>query len=83
MFSQRVIRKPYSLTTVDLQKAGSRLLRLSPKRILDVSMHTAGYVPSHTIVLTEKTRSQSTCTNKAFSHIHEQRPTSSTLSLTL
>ncbi|CAO1624119.1 unnamed protein product [Jaminaea pallidilutea] len=29
--------KPYPLTTVELQKSGSRLLRLPPKRILDVA----------------------------------------------
>ena len=29
-------RKPLPLTTVELQKAGSRLLRLAPKKILDV-----------------------------------------------
>jgi DNA topoisomerase-3 len=29
-------RKPLPLTTVDLQKSGSRLLRLAPKRVLDV-----------------------------------------------
>ncbi|PWN40734.1 prokaryotic type I DNA topoisomerase [Ceraceosorus guamensis] len=29
--------KPYPLTTVELQKSASRLLRLSPKRILDVA----------------------------------------------
>ncbi|KAK0546731.1 DNA topoisomerase [Tilletia horrida] len=29
--------KPYPLTTVELQKSGSRLLRLSPKRVLDVA----------------------------------------------
>lgn len=28
--------KPLPLTTVDLQKAGSRLLKISPKRVLDV-----------------------------------------------
>ncbi|KAM5534558.1 hypothetical protein V8D89_011762 [Ganoderma adspersum] len=31
------IRKPYPLTTVDLQKAGSRLLKLSPKKVLDIA----------------------------------------------
>jgi DNA topoisomerase-3 len=29
--------KPLPLTTVELQKAGSRLLRLAPKKVLDVS----------------------------------------------
>ena len=29
-------RKPLPLTTVEMQKAGSRLLHLSPKQILDV-----------------------------------------------
>lgn len=29
--------KPYPLTTVELQKAGSRLLGMTPKRVLDVS----------------------------------------------
>lgn len=36
---QCVSRKPLPLTTVDLQKAGSRLLRISPKKILDVCSH--------------------------------------------
>ncbi|KAF8499652.1 DNA topoisomerase [Russula emetica] len=31
--------KPLPLTTVELQKSGSRLLRLSPKKILDVAEH--------------------------------------------
>ncbi|KAF9809736.1 hypothetical protein IEO21_07278 [Rhodonia placenta] len=31
--------KPYPLTTVDLQKVGSRLLRISPKKILDIAEH--------------------------------------------
>jgi DNA topoisomerase-3 len=30
-------RKPLPLTTVDLQQSGSRLLRLTPKQVLDVS----------------------------------------------
>lgn len=29
-------RKPYPLTTVELQKAASRILRLTPKKVLDV-----------------------------------------------
>jgi hypothetical protein len=29
-------RKPLPLTTVELQKAGSRLLRMAPKKVLDV-----------------------------------------------
>lgn len=33
-----VLRKPLPLTTVELQKAGSRLLRMSPKKVLDVSI---------------------------------------------
>ncbi|TCD68059.1 DNA topoisomerase [Steccherinum ochraceum] len=38
--------KPYPLTTVDLQKAGSRLLKLSPKRILDIaeSLYQKGFL---------------------------------------
>ena len=31
--------KPLPLTTVDLQKAGSRLLKISPKRVLDVCFY--------------------------------------------
>lgn len=31
-----ICRKPLPLTTVELQKAGSRLLRLAPKKVLDV-----------------------------------------------
>ncbi|BEJ16114.1 hypothetical protein CspHIS471_0507190 [Cutaneotrichosporon sp. HIS471] len=30
-------RKPYPLTTVELQKAGSRLLSMTPKRVLDLA----------------------------------------------
>jgi hypothetical protein len=30
-------RKPLPLTTVELQQSGSRLLHMTPKRILDVS----------------------------------------------
>jgi len=30
-------RKPLPLTTVELQKAGSRLLKMAPKKVLDVS----------------------------------------------
>jgi len=32
-------RKPLPLTTVELQKAGSRLLKLAPKKVLDVSLN--------------------------------------------
>lgn len=31
-----ILRKPLPLTTVDLQTAGSKLLRISPKKVLDV-----------------------------------------------
>ncbi|KAH9166435.1 DNA topoisomerase, partial [Lactarius sanguifluus] len=31
--------KPLPLTTVELQKSGSRLLRLSPKKVLDIAEH--------------------------------------------
>ncbi|KAG6875307.1 hypothetical protein C0993_009864, partial [Termitomyces sp. T159_Od127] len=31
--------KPLPLTTVELQKAGSRLLRLAPKKVLDIAEH--------------------------------------------
>ncbi len=33
------VRKPLPLTTVELQKAASRLLRLAPKKALDVRIH--------------------------------------------
>ncbi|KAJ1026722.1 hypothetical protein NDA16_002320 [Ustilago loliicola] len=38
--------KPYPLTTVELQKSGSRLLRLAPKRILDIaeSLYQKGFL---------------------------------------
>lgn len=38
--------KPYPLTTVELQKSGSRLLRLTPKRILDIaeSLYQKGFL---------------------------------------
>ena len=36
-----VSRKPLPLTTVELQKSGSRLLKLSPKKILDVGSRLA------------------------------------------
>ena len=38
MLAKCILRKPLPLTTVDLQKAGSRLLRMSPKKVLDVSI---------------------------------------------
>lgn len=42
--------KPLPLTTVELQKAGSRLLKLSPKKILDVCSHPNCYLlPSLTL----------------------------------
>lgn len=36
-FANLAPRKPYPLTTVELQKAASRILKLTPKKILDVS----------------------------------------------
>ena len=33
-----IARKPLPLTTVELQKAGSRLLRMTPKKVLDVGI---------------------------------------------
>ena len=38
--------KPYPLTTVELQKAGSRLLKLAPKRVLDIaeSLYQKGFL---------------------------------------
>lgn len=33
-----IFRKPLPLTTVELQKAGSRLLKLAPKKVLDVRL---------------------------------------------
>ncbi|THH30422.1 hypothetical protein EUX98_g3766 [Antrodiella citrinella] len=38
--------KPYPLTTVELQKAGSRILKISPKRILDIaeSLYQQGFL---------------------------------------
>ncbi|OSD06958.1 prokaryotic type I DNA topoisomerase [Trametes coccinea BRFM310] len=38
--------KPLPLTTVDLQKAGSRLLKISPKRVLDIaeSLYQRGFL---------------------------------------
>lgn len=35
-YTNSIDRKPLPLTTVELQKAGSRLLKLAPKRVLDV-----------------------------------------------
>jgi DNA topoisomerase-3 len=35
-----MLRKPLPLTTVELQKAGSRLLKLAPKAVLDVRFFT-------------------------------------------
>ena len=39
-YAQYSSRKPLPLTTVELQKTGSRMLRMTPKQILDVS-----YIP--------------------------------------
>ncbi|KAI0730280.1 DNA topoisomerase, partial [Fomitopsis betulina] len=38
--------KPLPLTTVELQKAGSRLLRMSPKKVLDIAekLYTQGFL---------------------------------------
>lgn len=38
--------KPYPLTTVELQKSGSRLLRMAPKRILDLgeALYNKGFL---------------------------------------
>jgi len=44
-------RKPLPLTTVELQKSGSRLLKLAPKKILDVRSRT----------IREKTPSEAIC----------------------
>jgi len=39
---RQTYRKPLPLTTVELQKSGSRLLKLAPKKILDVRLGTIG-----------------------------------------
>lgn len=36
-------RKPYPLTTVELQKAGSRLLHMTPKKVLEVCSYLVFY----------------------------------------
>jgi hypothetical protein len=38
LFAWERDRKPLPLTTVELQKSGSRLLGLAPKKVLDVSI---------------------------------------------
>lgn len=63
--------KPYPLTTVELQKAGSRMLRLTPKKVLDV-----GPTLFHLFVQDCKLsigRSLRDFTRKVFSHIPGQK----------
>ncbi|THG98415.1 hypothetical protein EW026_g3758, partial [Hermanssonia centrifuga] len=45
-FSAIIAQKPLPLTTVDLQKAGSRLLKISPKKVLDIAerLYTQGFL---------------------------------------
>ena len=43
-------RKPLPLTTVELQKAGSRLLKLAPKKVLDVGLCSASAITLSSIL---------------------------------
>lgn len=66
-------RKPLPLTTVELQKAGSRLLKLAPKAVLDAC---------HTFFVAEPVshdaRLPRNCTTKAFYPTLVPKPTNST-----
>ena len=68
-------RKPLPLTTVELQKAGSRLLRLAPKKVLDVriSLNTRLYNGPVTIM----SRLLRSFTNKVLCLTHVLRQTNS------
>lgn len=73
-------RKPLPLTTVELQKTGSRLLHLSPKTILDV--RPALLHPSNRTDALDD-RSRTLYTNEESSAIRVPRRISSTRSSTL
>ena len=69
-----VYRKPLPLTTVDLQKAGSRILKISPKKVLDVcmrSLHT-----TNSLIHSKLHRLRSGFTSKGFCHIRVLKQTS-------
>ena len=73
--------KPLPLTTVDLQKAGSRLLKISPKNVLDVSSvapESRRVGEAHTCPL--RGRSRSVCTSRASCLILVRRRTDTILS---
>lgn len=70
-------RKPLPLTTVELQKSGSRLLKLSPKKILDVSSLLTLLVPSVTVI----DRLPSISISKGSCRIQERKQTSMTHNL--
>jgi DNA topoisomerase III len=63
--------KPLPLTTVELQKSGSRLLKLAPKRILDVRQHSFLSTTSLRVC-----RSQILYTSQASCHTHGRKPIS-------
>jgi hypothetical protein len=64
-------RKPYPLTTVELQKAASRILKLTPKKILDVSRFACPGLESP--LMFDTNRSQKAYIRKGFSHILARR----------
>jgi hypothetical protein len=72
-------RKPLPLTTVELQKSGSRLLKLSPKKILDVSSRFTLSLLSITMI----DRLPSISISKGSSLIQERKQTSMTHNLIL
>lgn len=63
-------RKPLPLTTVELQKAGSRLLKLAPKKVLDVCQAPTS---STLYISTLITRFQKNYISKGFFHTPGQR----------
>lgn len=67
-------RKPYPLTTVDLQKSGSRLLHMSAKQILDVRCPVSS-TSSHSC---RTNRQQTRYTSEGSCPIQEQKPISLT-----
>jgi len=68
------VRKPLPLTTVELQKAGSRLLRMAPKRVLDVRPFTT----SVCLILKTRLRLLKASTKRATSPTLALKQTNST-----
>ena len=78
LFTDAYYRKPLPLTTVELQKAASRLLKMTPKKVLDVSFPLT---PAHPPAVSLQHRSPKSCISKVSCLIHELKPINMILSL--